>query len=312
MQNNVSHLSLLVGIVGLVFFALAFFSFVDQQPTTSESDDLFVSKFQSDYAIYALDIPDTLYFAGELVPLYRHDVREALDRELLVNTYWQSQTLLFIKRANRHLPVIEPILREQGIPLDFAYLPLIESGLMNVVSPAGAAGFWQFLDGTARDYGLRVNKEVDERYHLEKATYAACDYLQNAYDEFGSWALVAAAYNAGKTRIRRILQTQQSDSYYDLHLNTETGRYVYRIIAAKMILENPAAYGFYYRKKDLYPLWSYSLLTVDSTIADLPAFASLQGISYRELKVYNPWLVSTSLTIRPGESYQIKIPVQNP
>ncbi len=286
-----------------------FFSFSGQKEYVE--DDEFVRRFQSDYAIYALPVPDTLYFAGEQVPVYRHDVREALDQELLVNTYWQSQTLLFIKRANRFFPVIKPILEAQGIPLDFMYLPLIESGLMNVVSPAGAAGYWQFLEGTARDYGLVVNLEVDERYHLEKSTYAACAYLRDSYEEFDNWAVVAAAYNAGNNRIRRTLQTQKTSSYYDLHLNTETARYVYRIIAAKMILENPHSYGFNLREKDLYPVLEYQTIKIDTSIADLPAFAIEHGISYRELKVYNPWLITTKLTVRKGDVFEIKLPVKS-
>lgn len=271
-------------------------------------DDNFQQQFNNDYAIHALEIPDDLKFAGEDVPTDLIDVREGLDMELLVNTYWQSHTLLLIKRANRYFPVIEPILKEYGIPEDFKYLPVIESDLMNVVSPSGAVGIWQFLHGTAKDYGLEIRNDVDERYHIEKATRAACSFLKDSYDKFEDWTLVAASYNAGRRRILESLEEQHVDNYYDLYLNAETARYVYRIIAAKLILSEPEKYGFHLKNHDLYPLVSTKEIEVENTINDLSTFAKKHGINYKILKNLNPWLRDTRLTIINNKTYTIKIP----
>ncbi len=265
--------------------------------------------FVKSYAIHALPIPKQMTFANEEVPLNKTYVRESFDREVLVNTYWQSQTLLLIKRANRYFPVIEPILKEQGIPQDFKYLALIESGLMpRIVSPAGAAGIWQFMPNTAKDYGLEVNKEVDERYHLEKSTVAACRYLKKAYEKYGSWALAAAAYNAGPAGIERQLGKQKSTSYYELLLGEETGRYVFRILAIKQIIEDPQSYGFYFTADDLYYPIQYNEIEINGSIANIADFASENGITYRELKDMNPWLRETFLTNATGKKYTLKIP----
>ena len=261
------------------------------------------------YMISAIPIADELRFAGETVPLNNHEIRERSDRELLVNTYWQSSSLLLFKRANRWFPVIEPILAAHGVPDDFKYLALIESGLMNVVSPAGATGFWQILRGTGQDLGLEINSDVDERYHVEKATAAACTYLLDAKERYGSWTLAAAAYNIGNSRLRRILDNQRVDSYYDLHLNEETARYVFRILAVKTIFENPSAFGFHFKPEDLYPTLTYQTVTIDTTITDLVDFAFLHNTTYKDLRFYNPWLRSYELPNRPGKTYEIKIPV---
>ena len=225
-----------------------------------------------------------------------------------MNTYWHSSTLLTIKRANRWFPVIEPILAKKGIPADFKYLALIESALMNVVSPSGAAGFWQFLEKTGKEYGLEINKEVDERYHVEKATEAACDYLNKAYLKFGNWTLVAASYNAGQGRIDESIDRQQSRNFYHLYLNDETSRYIFRILAMKIIYENPVKYGFKMEKGDLYDPLDVKTVKVTSTISDLPAFARQQNTTYRMLKELNPWLRSDKLTVRGGEEYFIALP----
>ncbi len=253
-------------------------------------------------------IPDSIAFSGELVPTDLFYVKEQLDRELTVNTYWHSSTLLTIKRANRWFPVIEPILAKKGIPADFKYLALIESALMNVVSPSGAAGFWQFLEKTGKEYGLEINKEVDERYHVEKATEAACDYLNKAYLKFGNWTLVAASYNAGQGRIDESIDRQQSRNFYHLYLNDETSRYIFRILAMKIIYENPVKYGFKMEKGDLYDPLDVKTVKVTSTISDLPAFARQQNTTYRMLKELNPWLRSDKLTVRGGEEYFIALP----
>ncbi len=275
---------------------------------SSESPkDLFHESFLSSYGIYALQHPEQLHFAGEAVPLHQQSTRESYDRELLVNTYWQSATLLLFKRANRWFPVIEPILQTHGVPDDFKYLALIESGLMNVVSPAGATGFWQILAGTGRDLGLEVNQYVDERYHVEKATEAACRYLLDARERYGSWTMAAAAYNIGNSRLRRILNNQRVASYYDLYLNEETARYVFRILAVKTIFEDPEASGFHFREEDLYPPLEYQTVVVDTTIDDWVAFAFKHNMTYKELREYNPWIRGYVLPNSRGKVYEVKV-----
>ena len=259
------------------------------------------------YGVFALPIPQELNFAGEPVPVYNFEVLERFYRELLVNTYWQSQTLLFFKRAYRWFPVIEPVLEEQGVPDDFKYLALIESGLMDVISPAGAAGYWQILQSTGRELGLEVNTEVDERYHVEKATIAACRFLKDAYKRYNSWTLAAAAYNMGRAGLNRQLTNQNMGNYYDLWLNDETSRYVFRILAIKTIFENPKGHGFNFREQDLYPPLDYYTVTVNTTIDDLVAFAHSHQITYKELRTLNPWLRRTSLSNGSGKEYEIKI-----
>jgi hypothetical protein len=264
------------------------------------------SKFKS------INIPDSVSFAGEPMPLHRFDVRESLDRELLVNSYFHSQTLRLIKLAPRYFSVIEPILEEKGIPDDFKYLAVAESGLNpRAVSPARAIGFWQFLQGTARDYGLEVNNEVDERYHVEKSTYAACDYLLDAYEKYGSWTLVAASFNSGMRGIDRQLERQKADDYYNLLLVTETGRYVFRIAALKLILENPAAYNLIVPEEDKYPVIPTKEIEVAGPVLDFADFAHAHDINYKLLKDFNPWLRQAYLTNTSGKTYTIKIPLLN-
>ena len=262
------------------------------------------------YRIISFDLPDDLWFAGEKVPLDMFYVRESLERELIVNTYWHSSTLLLLKRANRWFPVIEPILKEQGIPEDFKYLSMIESNLTNARSPAGAAGFWQFLEATGKEYGLEVNKDVDERYHLEKATVAASRYFKKAFNRYGSWALVAAAYNAGTRRIDGFLAEQQASSYFDLLMAEETERYLFRMIAVKMIVNNPNLYGFYPEVEKLYQPLSHKTIQVNATIPNLAEFARTYGISYKLLKYFNPWLRSNQLPVVAGKTYEVKIPLE--
>lgn len=274
----------------------------------SAEDKAHHNSFRTHYKIFSLNIPDNLNFAGEQVPIENFDVREKIDRELLVNTYWQSQSLLFIKRSNRWFPIIEKILKQNNVPDDFKYLALIESGLMNVVSPAGATGFWQILEGTGKEYGLIINKEIDERYHVEKSTQFACDYLKRAYQNFGSWTLAAASYNMGISGLKRQIKRQKVKNYYDLLLNEETGRYVYRILAAKEIISNASKYGFNVRKKDLYPNVTHKIVQLDSTVANFADFAFTNGVDYKTLKIFNPWLRQSHLTNTEGVIYNIKIP----
>lgn len=260
------------------------------------------------YKIVSLQLPDSLTFADEQVPLELFYVREGLDKELSVNTYWHSSTLQLIKKANRWFPLIEEVLARYGVPDDFKYLALIESGLSNVRSPSDAVGYWQFLKGTAKDFGLEVNQEVDERYHVQKATEAACRYLLKTYESFGSWTLAAAAYNAGNKGIRNFIEDQQSSSYYDLLLSEETSRYVFRILAMKIIFEQPARYGFYVDINDLYPVIPTHMVEVNTSVDSWAEFAHEQGISYKLLKYFNPWLRAGYLNNRKKKTYQILLP----
>lgn len=259
--------------------------------------------------VLAIKLPEEAFFAGEPIPLDAFDVRERLDRELLVNTYWHSNSLQLFKLASRAFPVIEPILKEEGVPDDFKYLALAESGLRDVVSPARAEGVWQFLKGTAQDYGLEVTDDVDERYHLEKATRAACKYLKKAKDELGSWSLAAASYNTGLPRVKKLMETQLVTSYYNLYLSEETSRYVFRIVALKELFKNPEQYGFYLDSSDLYHSIPYKLVTVDTAITDLPAFAVAQGTNYKTLKLLNSWSREPYLTNKQGKTYVFKVPM---
>lgn len=289
----------------LLFGGLKFFSF----SSYNEQDDIkHQDSFNANYKIFSLNIPKNINFAAEAVPIQNFDVREKLDRELLVNTYWQSQSILFQKRSRRWFSIIEPILQKYGIPEDFKYLAIIESGLSNVVSPAGATGFWQIMKPTGIEYGLEINKEVDERYHVEKSTHVACKYLLEAYNKFGSWTLAAASYNMGMRGLSKQLKRQKVNSYYNLLLNIETGRYLYRILAVKEILSSPEKYGFQVREKDKYPLIETYKVTIDSSITDFADYAYTYKISYKTLKIFNPWLRQSYLKNESGKSYQIEIP----
>ena len=260
------------------------------------------------YQIRALKIPSNLNFAGEKIPLEKADIIERIDRELLVNTYWQSNGLLLIKRANKYFPIIEPILAKNGVPDDFKYLAVIESGLQDVTSPAGAKGFWQIMPATAKENGLEVNSNVDERYHLEKATQVACNYLNDAKNRFGNWTMAAAAYNAGNAGISRKINDQKVDDYYDLLLGEETKRYLPRIVAVKEILSNPDKYGFIFENEDLYYLEPTRFIEVDTVITDIALFSKNLGINYNILKIHNPWLRENKLNNSSRKLYQIKIP----
>lgn len=262
------------------------------------------------YQIKALKIPENLEFAGERVPTEKEDIKERLDRELLVNTYWQSNTLLLIKRAHKFFPIIEPILKQNGIPNDFKYLAVIESGLLNVTSPAGAKGFWQILDATAKENGLEVSSNIDERYHIEKATQAACNYLKAAKARFGTWTLAAAAYNAGNRGVSSKMDTQMVNNYYDLLLGDETERYILRIVAVKEIMANPEKYGFIFEKEDLYDATPIKIIEVNTPIADIAQYAKDLGINYKIMKLHNPWLRENTLQNKSGKTYQLKIPVE--
>jgi hypothetical protein len=266
------------------------------------------SNTRQDYKIVPLPIPDSLDFAGETVPLDIFYVKEALDKELSVNTYWHSSTLLMIRKSARWFPMIDSILKADSIPVDFRYLPLIESNLSNVRSPAGAVGFWQLMKGTAKDYGLEVNKEVDERYDVKKSTEAACRYLKKSYEKLGNWTLVAASYNAGIRRITSLMEQQKVSNFYDLLVPSETSRYIFRILAIKLIINNPEDYSFFIDESDYYEPLPFHTVTVDGKVKSWADFAKEHGINYRLLKYYNPWLRQTYLTNKKKKTYKIRIP----
>lgn len=258
----------------------------------------------------AMYFPTEVDFAGEKTPLQITDVRERLDRELLINANLDATTALIIKRANRVFPIIEPILAKYGVPDDFKYLAVIESGLVNAVSSAGARGVWQFMPETAKEKGMEVNDIVDERYHLEKSTEAACRYLLAAKEKFGSWTLAAASYNGGMNGITKRIEEQKVTNYYDLGLTEETSRYVFRILALKEIMRQPAKYGFNIYPSDLYTQIPTKRVAVDSSITDLTGFAIAQGINYKILKIHNPWLRDKKLVNPTKKRYEIEIPLE--
>ena len=271
-----------------------------EQTETSEKETKFTT----------VKIPDNVSFAGEKMPLEQFDVKEALDRELLSNSYFHSQTIRYIKLAPRYFPVIEPILKEMGIPDDFKYLAVAESGFNpRAASPAGAVGFWQFLDVTAKEYGLEVNKEIDERYHVEKSTYAFCSYLRSSYNKFGSWTLAAASYNGGMARVQSQKSRQKMSEYYDLLFVEETQRYVFRIAALKLIMENPEQYNFVVKENEKYPFIKTREVEIKGPVKNFADFAIEQGINYKLLKDFNPWLRDDKLTNAAGKKYTVKIPV---
>jgi membrane-bound lytic murein transglycosylase D len=260
------------------------------------------------YKVYALHLPDTISFANENIQINTPDKREALDRELLVNTYWQSNMMLMLKRANKFFPTIEKVLKEEGVPTDLKYLAVIESGLENAISPAGAKGFWQIMRTTGREYGLEVNANVDERYHIEFSTRVAAKYLKRAKEKFGSWTLAAASYNRGISGIQRNLNQQKVDTYFDLRLGRETSRYVFRVLAVKEIMENPIKYGYVFDQNDLYDAVPVRYHGLDTAISNLTSFAQKMGINYKILKIHNPWLLENHLNNNSRKYYEIAIP----
>ena len=256
-------------------------------------------------------VPESVMFCGKKIDLTRFDRHERMDRELLAFAYMHSTSIQTIKRANRYFPIVEPILKEHGIPDDFKYLMAIESNCSPLArSHAGASGLWQFMQTTGREYGLEVNKNVDERYHVEKATRAACKYLKDAYAKYNDWVAVAAAYNAGQARIANQLTKQEVDDMLDLYLVEETSRYVYRIIAAKIMFSDPTQFGFKLKATDLYMPIPYKEVEVTTGILNLASWAKEQGTTYALLKNLNPWLRDTSLQNVSKRTYILRIPVK--
>jgi len=305
---------LLTGIgIGIVFLT-GWLVLLSVERTETESPDVnakmtLVDDEQLPQRVRAVDLSGPFTFAGEEIPTGNFDVLERLDHELLRNAYFHRNTILLLKRRARYFPTIERILAEEGVPEDLKYLAVAESGLANATSVAGAKGVWQFMTPTGKSFGLEINAEVDERYHLEKATRAACKYLKDYHRQFGDWRWVAAAYNMGGPNAKKWRDLQRAETVFDLDINSETMAYLFRIVALKTILQNPAGFGYEIDPAEHYPpLDAFSTVTVTKSIANLGDFAKTNGTTYRQLKVYNPWLVSGSLTVRKGNSYEVKIP----
>lgn len=309
-MKTIKNILMLLGVVfvaGTLIFAVQSTDAIAVNDKIVANDSVQKNVAKS-YKISSIDIPQDLNFAGEVVPQEDPEIMERVDREFLVNTYWQSNALLLMKRANKYFPIIEPILAKNGIPDDFKYLAVAESGLTNVVSPAGATGFWQIMRETGKEYGLEVNSNVDERYHLEKSTEVACKYLNRWKDKYGSWALTAAAYNAGPGAINKYMGIQQVDNYWDLLLGDETGRYVFRIMAIKEILANPEKYGFHIEQEDMYKAIPTFNVEINKPVSDFADFAQEYEINYKILKRHNPWLREPHLNNGSGKKYTLEIP----
>lgn len=274
------------------------------------SEEVHRQAIRTDYRVYAPSMPDSLSFCGERVPLNIYYVREGLDRELVSNMYYQSNTIFNIKRAVRYFPTIERILREERVPVDMKYLCVIESGLQCVTSPAGAQGWWQFMKTTGQNYGLEITDDVDMRNHLELSTRAACRYLKDLRQRFGSWTAAAAAYNCGENGLSRRLTNQRQTSYYDLYLNRETTRYVYRILALKLIMQHPQDYGYYVRRCDAYPEVPTTTVDLGGQNINIVQFAIDNGTTYKMLRTLNPWIVTDTFKNKAGKTYKVMIPTE--
>jgi len=262
------------------------------------------------YSVQSYKLPETVSFADEKMPLENFDTHESLEREILISAYRHSSTILIIKRANRYLPVIEKILKEYKVPDDFKYLVAAESEYSNMVSPAGATGFWQIMPETGREEGMEINNVVDERYDLERSTRFACEYLLKSYEKYGNWTLAAASYNGGRAGIDEQIKIQKQQNYYDLLLSEETARYIFRVVAYKLVITDPSGFGFEIGKEDLYPGLKYKEVEVDTSVTDFSVFAERFGTNYKMIKFLNPWLRKPYLTPKPGKIYLIKVPAE--
>jgi len=291
---------LLAGTVIIIFSVAQSFSRSGNQTGTLFSDSLYLNK--------PFKLPENVIFAGEKMPLDNFDTRESLEREILTSAYRHSSTILIIKRANRYLPVIEKILEKNNIPDDFKYLAAAESEYSNMISPAGATGFWQIMPETGREQGMEINTIVDERYHVEKSTQFACDYFRKSFEKYGNWTLAAASYNGGRAAVDEQIEIQGQNNYYDLLLTEETARYVFRAIAYKLVISDPESFGFNITEDELYPELKYFEVEVDTAITNISKFAAKYGTNYKMLKLLNPWLRKPYLTPKPGKEYFIKIP----
>lgn len=294
---------LLSTVIIIIFIAQSFIGF-------GKGSDIIQALPDSLYSIQPFKLPDNVTFAGEKMPLENFDTRESLEREILVSAYRHSSTILIIKRAHRYLPIIEKILKENNIPDDFKYLVAAESEYSNMVSPAGATGFWQIMKETGIEEGMEINLVVDERYNLERSTQFACDYFKRSYEKYGNWTMAAASYNGGRAAIDEQIAIQNQDNYYDLLLTEETARYIFRAVAYKLIISDPEGYGFNIGKNELYPELKYLEVKIDSAIPDLSVFTAKYGTNYKLLKFLNPWLRKPYLTPKANKVYTIKIPAE--
>lgn len=310
MRFNEENTSFTYKIKNTLFFlgSLILLAFIIEGLSYSSNISPENSGFHESFKVYSVPLPDTMSFCGEKVPMNHLGVREALEQEFLINTYWQSQGVLMLKRAHRYFPIIQDVLRKNSIPDDFKYVALAESAFSYKVSPVGAVGFWQMMKSTAEAYGLEINKEVDERYNLERSTQAACKYFKEAYAQFHNWTLAAASYNMGMAGLSKELEKEKEADYYDLSLNLETSRYVYRILALKEFLRVPEVYGYCLKKSDLYDEIPTYTIAVDSSINSLADFAAKHGISFHTLKFLNPWLMNDRLPNPTGKAYAINLP----
>lgn len=295
-------------LISVSIITLFFINGINKNETATKVSDPELQTHET-YKIKSLDLPQDLNLAGERVPLEINDVKERMERELLVNTYWQSNGLLLLKRANKYFPVLEPLLKKHNLPDDFKFLALAESAFIDETSSAGAAGMWHFMKATGKEYGLEINRNVDERYNIEKSTAVAAEYLKKSKERLGSWTLAAAAYNAGNYGISKRLEAQEVTSYYDAKLPDETERYIFRILALKEIINNPEKYGFVIEKDDLYTLEKTKTVKVDTAISNLTAFAKKFNMNYKELKIHNPWLREYKLNNKSRKLYEIKVPI---
>jgi membrane-bound lytic murein transglycosylase D len=280
------------------------------KPEPADTKFLNPDQYPQDYRIVSPQIPEEMNFAGEKVPLENFDIRERLEREFIVNTYWHSATILNLKRANRWFPVIEKILSENDIPDDFKFIPMVETNMDNVISVKGATGFWQFMKPAAKKYGLEVNRIVDERYHVEKSTLAATKYLKDAYTRFGSWTMAAASYNMGMNGAAEQVERQKTNNYYNLALNEETSRYIFRLLAYKEMLKAPQKYGFNIDESELYQPYETKTIKISMEVKHWADFAREYGINYGTLKLFNPWLRENYLPNKSKKTYEIKLPVE--
>lgn len=264
---------------------------------------------QSAQVVSSIAIPQKVEFADQTISLDRYDMRERYDREQLIIAYGHSTSILHLKRANKYFPIIEPILKQNGIPTDFKYLAVIESSLdPRAISAMQAAGIWQFMSKTAQQFGLEVNEEVDERYHIEKSTIAACKYLKSAYNKYKNWATVAASYNGGMGRISEELEKQQLETSFDLLLTSETSRYVFRILAMKQFMENPQRFGFQLQREDFYPTIKTKNVVIKDSVGNWTTWAAKYGLTYYQLKDFNIWLRDRKLTNLTAKEYVIQVP----
>ncbi|MEI6048032.1 MAG: lytic transglycosylase domain-containing protein [Bacteroidota bacterium] len=301
MKTVITASVMVIAIIIIILMALGF-------RCVSNTNNMVLLPSDTVYSVQSFKLPDTVTFAGEVMPLGNFDTRESLEREILITAFRHSSTILIIKKANRYLPLIEKILKKNNIPDDFKYLAAAESEYSNMISPAGATGFWQIMAETGKEEGMEINTVVDERYDVEKSTRFACEYFLKSYEKYRNWTLAAASYNGGRSRIDEQIEIQHQNNYYDLLLTEETARYIFRAVAYKLVITDPLRYGYKIGKDDLYPELKFYEVKVDSSITDFSVFAEKFGTNYKMVKYLNPWLRKSYLTPKPNKEYLIKIP----